>query len=264
MNGTSTPIKPATGAAGRIEGMKTNYQPMPALSTSEYTALMDNIKVRGILVPIVVDQHGNIIDGNNRLAIAAELGIECPREVRNVQDEGEAMDIAVELNCARRHLNQEQKRQLVAQEIQRRPDDSDRAIARRVGCSPTTVGAVRNSAVSVQSGHLSRGEAEQVTQQILASAGEVLDSFAQVCVWALSVGCTPMQVMKSLATASWRVAARAGEKLFYVYEVAVFNPLSEWLADDDAMASIQRQAILADVDVRQSVLESIEQFGVRA
>lgn len=240
------------------------FQPMPELSPSEYRALRDNIKARGILVPIVVDQRGNVLDGNNRLAIAAELGIECPREVRNVQDDDEAMDIAVELNCARRHLNQDQKRQLVAQEIQRRPGDSDRAIARRVGCSPTTVGTVRNSAAGVQSGQdqrLSHDEAEQLTQQIRAAAGEVRDEIAQVCVWALSVGCTPMQVMKSLTTASWRIAARDGVKLFQVYEVAVFNPLSEWLADDDAMASAQRHAITADAAVRRSVLDSIEQLG---
>jgi ParB-like chromosome segregation protein Spo0J len=126
----------------------TMFQPMPDLSTDQYAALKANIEANGILVPIIVDQHGRILDGHNRSRIAAELGIELPRETNHVTDDDEAEDLAVALNCARRHLTRDQTREVIAREIQRRPDDSDRAIARRVGCSPSTVGTVRRGGVS--------------------------------------------------------------------------------------------------------------------
>ncbi len=122
------------------------FQPMPELSAEQYDALKVDIVARGIVVPIVVDQHGRILDGHNRVRISEELAIECPREIHHVADDDEAADLAVTLNCARRHLSREQTRQVIAGEIARRPGDSDRAIARRVGCSPSTVGAVRNPA----------------------------------------------------------------------------------------------------------------------
>lgn len=118
-------------------------QPMPDLSPEQYDALRADIETNGVQIPIVVDQHGRVVDGNNRYAIAAELGIDCPRIVVQIADDDDAIDKAISLNCARRHLTQEQKRELIRAEIQRRPDDSDRAIGRRVGCDHKTVGAVR-------------------------------------------------------------------------------------------------------------------------
>lgn len=119
------------------------YQVMPPLSADEYAALRDDIAERGFLVPVVKDQHGNILDGHHRVTIAAELGVDYPVEVRKVTDDNEARDVAFTLNLARRHLNREQKRELIAAEITRRPDDSDRAIGRRLACDHKTVGSVR-------------------------------------------------------------------------------------------------------------------------
>lgn len=119
------------------------FQVMPALSEEEYAALGDDIERHGVMVPIVVDQHGRILDGHNRDQIATELGIDAPREVRQVVDDGEAYELALTLNMARRHLNREQKRALIRAEIERTPDASDREIARRTASAPTTVGAVR-------------------------------------------------------------------------------------------------------------------------
>ena len=36
------------------------FQVMPALSDEEYAALRDDIERHGVMVPIVVDQHGRI------------------------------------------------------------------------------------------------------------------------------------------------------------------------------------------------------------
>lgn len=129
-------------------GSTTRFQPMPDLNPEQYESLRADIEARGIIVPVVLDQYGRTLDGHNRQRIAAELGIACPTEVRHVADDDEAADLAVILNCARRHLTREQVRALVASEAARRPDDSDRAIARRVGCSPSTVASVLRPQVS--------------------------------------------------------------------------------------------------------------------
>ena len=120
-----------------------SYQVMPPLAPEELEALRADIGERGILVPVLVDQHGRVLDGHHRRQIAAELGIECPTEIRIVENDDEARGIALTLNLIRRHLTREQRRELIASEIGARPDDSDRAIAGRFRCSPSTVGAVR-------------------------------------------------------------------------------------------------------------------------
>jgi hypothetical protein len=77
---------------------------------------------------------------------ALKLGIDYPRDVREVADDYEAQDLALTLNMVRRHLNREQKRALLRAEIERTPDASDGEIARRTASAPTTVGAVRRCA----------------------------------------------------------------------------------------------------------------------
>jgi ParB family chromosome partitioning protein len=144
---------------------------MPPLSAEEYAALREDIAVHGILVPVLVDQHGNVLDGHHRQAIAAELGINCPTETRVVADDEAAYEIAFTLNLARRHLTREQKRVLIAAEIERRPDDSDRAIGRRLGCDHKTVGSVRRG----ETPHpepMTREEAEASTERIRAGLHE--------------------------------------------------------------------------------------------
>jgi len=113
------------------------------MSEEEYAALRNDIERNGILVPVLVDQHGRILDGHHRVKIANELGIDYPREVREVADDNEAHDVALTLNMVRRHLNREQKRALIRAEIERTPDAVDSEIARRTASAATTVGAVR-------------------------------------------------------------------------------------------------------------------------
>lgn len=120
-----------------------DYQVMPPLSVEEYAALKADIAERGVLVPVVYDQHGNVLDGHHRQQIAVELGIDCPTDVRHVDSSEHARDVAFTLNLARRHLTREQKRQLISAEVKARPGDTDRAIGRRMGCDHKTVGSVR-------------------------------------------------------------------------------------------------------------------------
>ncbi len=91
---------------------------MPALTAEEYAALRADIAARGVVVPVVVDQHGRLLDGHHRRRIAGDLGIECPAEVRQVEDDEDARQIALTLNLSRRHLSREQRRELIAREAE--------------------------------------------------------------------------------------------------------------------------------------------------
>ena len=62
--------------------MTARYQVLPPLQVAAYAALRGDISRRGVLVPVEVDEDGEILDGHNRQAIADELGIDCPRVVR--------------------------------------------------------------------------------------------------------------------------------------------------------------------------------------
>jgi hypothetical protein len=121
----------------------TTFQVMPPLTDEERAALRADIEEHGVLVPVVRDQHGNVLDGHNRAAIADELGVDYRVDIVSVEDDRQARTIARQLNLARRHLSRAQKRQLIADEIEAAPDRSDREIARLMGCDHKTVGSVR-------------------------------------------------------------------------------------------------------------------------
>ncbi len=134
------------------------FQVMPPLSAEEYAALRDDIAERGIVVPVVVDQHGRLLDGHHRRQIADELQIDCPIEVRQVTDDEDARNVAFTLNLARRHLSREQRRELIAREAAARPGDSDRASA------PARLLALdgrRRAPTVVQVGHLQDGHGDR-------------------------------------------------------------------------------------------------------
>lgn len=128
---------------------KTVYKPilkLPPLPPDQYEALRDNIAVNGVLVPILVDSDGSlrrIIDGNYRKQIAAELGYECPEIVHGGLDHKEKRTLARALNLARRQLDRDQKRQLIADQLREAPERTNRWIAKMLGVTHPTVGSVR-------------------------------------------------------------------------------------------------------------------------
>lgn len=122
------------------------YQVMPNLTGEEYAELKEDIRQRGVMVPIEFDEQGNVLDGHHRLKVCDELGIkEYPRVIRAGLTEEEKRLHARKLNMARRHLTQEQKRGLIREQIQETPEKSDRQIAAAFGVSPTTVGSTRKT-----------------------------------------------------------------------------------------------------------------------
>ncbi len=89
------------------------YQVMPPLDDEQYKALRESIAEHGVQVPVDVDEAGRILDGHNRKAIAAELGMPCPsRVVAGLADDEARMAYALEVNVHRRHLTREQRREL--------------------------------------------------------------------------------------------------------------------------------------------------------
>ncbi|MDP9434170.1 MAG: helix-turn-helix domain-containing protein [Actinomycetota bacterium] len=172
------------------------FQVMPDLTPDELAALEADIAERGVVVPVVLDQHGRVLDGHHRRAIADRLGLPCPVETREVADDEDARQTALALNLARRHLTREQRRDLIARECQARPGDSDRAIARRVGCSPSTVAAVRRPASNLDT-PLSDEERRELIQ-LEDGIQQALDTFDSTLV------SLPPPVALRLLREAWR------------------------------------------------------------
>jgi ParB-like chromosome segregation protein Spo0J len=121
-----------------------NYQVMPDLSPQDYEALKNDIAHRGVLIPVEYDEHGNVLDGYHRLRACKELGLSAwPKFIRKGLSEEEKREHARQLNLARRHLNQEQKRQLIKDQLKDTPHRSNRQIAGGLGVDHKTVSAAR-------------------------------------------------------------------------------------------------------------------------
>lgn len=110
-------------------------QHLPPLASYDYEALKEDIRKRGVLIPIVVNTAtGQVIDGHHRMAIASELGIECP-VIEIEADDDDHIDIAFSMNTARRQLSMAQKRGMAIEMKKTSPNLSQARIATRMGVS---------------------------------------------------------------------------------------------------------------------------------
>lgn len=96
-------------------------------------ALRASVARFGVIVPVVRDQDGRIIDGHHRVRIATELGVAYPERHVTVTDDDEAREIARTLNADRRQLTEEQRREVAVS--LRQEGHSYRAIGRVTGVS---------------------------------------------------------------------------------------------------------------------------------
>jgi ParB-like chromosome segregation protein Spo0J len=108
------------------------------LSADERTRLRDSIQARGkVVVPVVVDEHDGVIDGGNRVILAAELGLaEVPVDVHPGLTQEQKRDLALSLNEDRRHLSPEDRRELALR--LRQEGKSYREIGDRLGIGKST------------------------------------------------------------------------------------------------------------------------------
>lgn len=118
---------------------------LPPLGDNELDALRADIAERqAVIVPIVIDEARNVIDGANRLRIAAQLGIrKVPVEIRVGLSDADKQQLAEDLNLHRRHLSREQLRLFIERRLQRTPEQSNNKISAELGVDDKTVGAVR-------------------------------------------------------------------------------------------------------------------------
>ena len=129
------------------------FQALPPLSPEEYEALEKSILANGVLVPIIVDEDGVIIDGHHRDKIAKHHNLPCPREVREAFTDNEKRSLALTLNIDRRHLTRDERRALLEESIKADPQLSDREHGRRTGTDNKTAA---NSRVSIYGESISR------------------------------------------------------------------------------------------------------------
>jgi N6-adenosine-specific RNA methylase IME4 len=119
------------------------YQVMPDLTPIEYEALKADIAERGVLVPVEVDENGDLLDGHHRVRAWQELradGVDLPdypRMVRSGLTDEQKRNHARSLNVLRRQLSKEQRDAVMVD--MRRDGMSYRQIGEAVGVSHTEV-----------------------------------------------------------------------------------------------------------------------------
>lgn len=121
-----------------------NYQVLPSMSDEQFQALKADIAERGVLTPIDVDDKGFILDGHHRYRACVELGItDFPTIIRLDLTEDEKRMFARKSNMLRRHLTQEQMREIIASQLRDTPKWANNRIAQELGVDSKTVATVR-------------------------------------------------------------------------------------------------------------------------
>lgn len=224
-----------------LEGV---FQPMPELTGEEYEGLKADVKARGIATPVMVDQHGRVLDGHHRLKVARELGIVCPVIAHPVADDAEAWGLALAVNAARRQLNREQRRELIRRELVRCPADSDRAIARRVGCSPSTVGAIRNPGRGVSKldsePAMTRAEAVVLDRELKARVASIRADCSHVALSLLSNGVAVPRIVAALEVHRANLESLSPAEIGHVAGLLI-DPVIDWVQAPETLEEMRPQ-----------------------
>jgi DNA-cytosine methyltransferase len=120
------------------------WRVVPNLIARQYRALLESIIVYGVQVPIVIDEHGTIIDGYHRWRAAVwAKRRDIPFTIVPGLSEAGKRELARRLNLARRHPGPSQRRQIVEEQLRERPDLSSRAVGRLLGVDHKTASKAR-------------------------------------------------------------------------------------------------------------------------
>jgi N6-adenosine-specific RNA methylase IME4/ParB-like chromosome segregation protein Spo0J len=85
----------------------TAYQLFDPLPDVQYEALKADIAKRGVMVPVELDELGDILDGHHRVRACAELGLaDYPTIVREGLDEHAKHEHVLKMNLLRRQLDE--------------------------------------------------------------------------------------------------------------------------------------------------------------
>jgi len=110
---------------------------MPELEREKREALTESIREHGVIVPVIVDQTGYVLDGYNRIDIASELGVDYFETVHECAP-ADRERLSSELNTTRRQLRGDQWKPLV-DDLRACGKYSDRVIAQAVGVDHSRV-----------------------------------------------------------------------------------------------------------------------------
>lgn len=118
------------------------YQLLPPLTEDERINLKEDIRRKGVLVPIEFDEDGNVLDGHHRLAAVRELEaegfkIQYDSIIRRGLSEDQKIDHVLTLNLKRRHLSHETRAQIFG--LMRANGATLQAISDASGVSTATV-----------------------------------------------------------------------------------------------------------------------------
>ena len=116
---------------------------LPDLTPEQHDALKASIIEYGILTPIIVDQHGSVIEGFARQAICNDLKIDCPQIVQYFESDDERIRVRLAVNVARRQMNSQQKRTVIESYLKHDPAIANNYLGEILGVSENTVKSVR-------------------------------------------------------------------------------------------------------------------------
>ena len=127
----------------------TPFQLMPDLPSWEYEALKESILQHGVIIPIIKDESGIIIDGHHRNRACQELKVKnIPTITLAGLTEDQKRDHALILNLVRRKISRKQMREIIAAELRRTPDISNQWLAEIVGTTDKTIQSVRKDLIA--------------------------------------------------------------------------------------------------------------------
>ncbi len=130
------------------------YQVCRPLTPIEYEALRNDIAENGVLVPIEIDENGDVLDGHHRIQAWQELKAEgkelpdYPRIIRAGLTEEQKRNHARKFNVLRRHMGKDEREQMMVD--MRKDGMSYRKIGEAVGVDPMTAHkVVKNAGVEI-------------------------------------------------------------------------------------------------------------------
>lgn len=199
------------------------------LSNSEYRDLVDDIRKRGLLIPIVVDTDGLIIDGRHRFRACEELGIKCRKVVFTGTDE-EKREHAKSLNVFRRHLTESQRAMAAARTVNVANGSNQH---RKVGVSQDTPSKPITIADASKTAKVSRSSTSRAVK-VLKSGNQELIKAVDDAVVTVAVAEKIMKLPADQQTAAIEtgvVPEQPKEKPLSVQFAEALEPLLEKLAD---------------------------------
>jgi hypothetical protein len=141
--------------------MRDPYRIFPPATNQQRKELRASIENVGLCNPIVIDEHGNIVDGHERRDVCAELGIDwlAGADLRIGLADAEKKALAIELNLWRRpiHLSRAKRNELIDIYLVAHPELSEPTVAALFGVSQSTIN--RRKKQLIQTNKLQRPEA---------------------------------------------------------------------------------------------------------